>query len=368
MYATRDGDERMAGKHYSQSPYRGRRSGSSLLKVLVIFLAVLLAAVLLLYVFLGGRIQYTDDGVRLNLPWMEEPVEDEPELPEVSEFIIEEEPSPIPAPPEEKPLPKVEGVEVSPAEVLAGTAADTVKNAGGNALVVTVKTVEGNLAWNSSSQLAIDAELTGDAAFSEAIGELDGADELYLVARMNCFQDLWMCVHDKSMALKAESGNLWYDTYGMPWLSPANEEARQYLIRLCLELAEMGFDEILLDCGGFPPKGKVSAIARGANYPAEGRDEVVSQWLALLDTALEESGVWLSVRVSESELKQEDGNSGWTARGLAAADRVWLSEGADLEEALSVMESAGMENPAEHLVQIFPEVPEDRSGSWALLD
>ena len=360
----------MARKHYSQNRYRGRRSGSALLKALVVLLAVLLAGGLLLYVFLGGRIEYTDDGVRLNLPWMEEPTEALTEAPEVSQFIIEEEPTPVPAPPapEEEHLTQVEGVEVSPAEVMAGTAADRVKNAGGNALVVTVKTVEGNLAWSSSSQLAIDAELCGDEAFSGAIGELDGADELYLVARLNCFQDLWMCVHDKSMALKTESGSLWYDTYGMPWLSPANNEVRQYLIQLCLELAEMGFDEILLDCGGFPPKGKVSAIARGANYPAEGRDEVVAQWLTLLDTALEGTGVRLSVQVSGSELKQEDGNSGWTAQSLVSADRIWLSEGADMEEALKVMESAGTKDSAEHLVQIVPEVPEDRSGSWALLD
>ena len=177
-----------------------------------------------------------------------------------------------------------------------------------------------------------------------------------------------MCVHDKSMALKTESGNLWYDTYGMPWLSPANEGARQYLTQLCLELAEMGFDEILLDRGGFPPKGKVSAIARGDNYPDEGRDQVVSRWFAQLDEALEETGVRLSVRVSGSELKQEAGNSGWTAEALAWADRVWLSEGADAEEAVRLLESAGMDDPAAHLVQIFSQVPEDRSGSWALLD
>ena len=360
----------MSGNRNSFNRYRGRRGGNAGLKFLVILLAVILAVGVVFYLLLGKFVQYTDDGVRLNLPWMEDAREETPPSPDLSDMVVyedeEEEPSPSPVIPEEEPLRPIEAVEVTPEELLAGTAADKVKNAGGNALVVEVKVVEGNLAWSTGSSLAVEAELSGDPAFNEAVAALDGADELYLVARMNCFEDLWMCVHDKSMAITVQSGNLWYDTYGMPWLSPANKQAREYLTELCLELAELGFDEILLERAGFPPKGRLSAVAVGDNYPAEGRDEAVSRWLEDLRAALEESGVKVGVLVTESELAQEGGNSGWTAAGLANADRVWL-EVTDEAADVSLLENAGMEIPAEHLVRLWNEVPEDRSGSWALL-
>ena len=359
----------MSGNSYSSNRYRGRRSGNAGLKVLVALLAVLFAAGVIFYFLLGKYIQYTDDGVRLNLPWAEEEPQESTPPPEVSDMVIyeEEEPSPPPVvPEEEEPLRLLEAVEVTPEEVTAGTAADKVKAAGGNALVVEVKVVEGNLAWSSSSRLAQDAELSGDPAFNEAVAALDGADELYLVARMNCFEDLWMCVHDKSMALTTQSGNLWYDTYGMPWLSPANAAAREYLTGLCLELAALGFDEILLERAGFPPKGKLSAVVVGENYPAEGRDEIVSRWLEELTAALEETDVRLSVYVTEEELAQENGKSGWTAAGLAAADRIWL-EVTEPEADAALLAEAGMENPAERLVRVCGEIPEDRSGSWVLM-
>ena len=356
----------MASGRYS-SPYRGRRGGSWVLKVLILLLVILLAAGVLFYFFLGNYIQYTDDGVRLVLPWSEKaPVEEAP--PVVSDMVVEEPEETVSVPPvEEVPLRRLEAVEVSPDEVMAGAADEKVKTAGGNALVVRVKTVEGHLAWDSRAELAVAAELTGSEDFRAAVAALAEADELYLVARMNVFQDLWMCVHDKSMALTTAAGKLWYDTYGMPWLSPANAEAWQYVVQLCLELAEMGFDEILMEYAGFPAKGKLSAVAAGVNYPASGRDAVMSQWMGELTGALEGTGVRLSVRVKEGELAQTEGASGWTAESLALADRIWMESGADLNEDTLTLEQAGMEDARRHLVQIWPQVPEDRSESWAVL-
>ncbi len=350
--------------------YRGRRGGSGALRALVILLAVIFALCVAGYFFLGKYIQYTDDGVRLVLPWAEEEPEASSPSPTLPDLVVEdeEEPSPAPQPPEEveEPLRLIEAVEVSVAEVMAGTAADKVKAAGGSALVVEVKTVEGNLAWASGSDLAVGAKLSGDGAFNEAVAELDAADELYLVARMNCFEDLWMCVYDKSMALRVESGDLWYDTYGMPWMSPANDKARDYLTGLCAELAALGFDEILLERAGFPPKGRLSSVAVGDNYPAEERDAVVARWLEALSTSLEESSVRLSVYVTEGELAQTGGNSGWTAAGLAAADRVWLAVTDEAADA-ALLAGVGLDDPAVHLVRVCESVPEDRSGSWAWL-
>jgi len=69
------------------NPYRGkRRQGSRVLKVIVVVLAVVLAACLIFTVTLGRYVQYTDDGVRLDLPWGREEPGPGPSL----EMIIED--------------------------------------------------------------------------------------------------------------------------------------------------------------------------------------------------------------------------------------------------------------------------------------
>lgn len=52
--------------------YRGRRnSGSVVLKIIIALLVLTLLACLVFMVFLGGRVEYTDDGVRIVMPWSE---------------------------------------------------------------------------------------------------------------------------------------------------------------------------------------------------------------------------------------------------------------------------------------------------------
>lgn len=364
----------MRAKRYgANDKYRGRKKGSTVLKVLIGVLAVLLALGLVFILIMGKYIEYTDDGVKLVLPWLQNDPSEETRQPDVSDLLITEEPSPSPSPtPSQTPeLIPLAAVEVTAEELTEGTAAEAAALAGGNALVVTVKDPEGRLAWQSRSELAQNARgadgtaLNGSGDFSRAVRDLSRSGDLYLVARMNCFQDLWMCVHDKTMALTTRSGKLWYDSKGMPWLSPANEDARAYLDSLCLELAELGFDEILLDCAGFPDRGNQTAITAGDNNP-EDRSAAVAQWLSALAEQLQEQGVCLSVTASEGELTGPDSVSGRTAAALAAsADRVWLADGADRSACAGALAQAGAEDM--DLVWIFRTVPEGHTGSWAVL-
>jgi hypothetical protein len=351
--------------------YRGRRKSSTALLVLVTVLAVLLVIGVLFVLSLGRYIEYTQDGVRLNLPWLQEEPAVSPSS-DASDLIVTDQPE-EPSPSQEEPIAvetgplQLSAVEVSPSAVTDGTAAALVAASGGNALVVTVKDLEGHLAWQSSNELAVAARdksgvsLNGSAEFSQAVRALAQQDELYLVARVNCFEDLWMCVYSRSMALTTQGGKLWYDSDGMPWLSPANADARAYLTALCQELAELGFDEILLDCAGFPSSGRKTSIAVGGNYPND-LTGAASTWLAELDGALGDSGVWLSVQVGSETLTAGD-STGLTAQGLAAAaDRVWLDGSADTAACAQALTQAGLEEAQERLV-LTGLVPAGWSGS-----
>ena len=96
---------------------------------------------------------------------------------------------------------------------------------------------------------------------AQAVRELAQNSQLYLVARVQCFRDPLMASGWVG-SLMTRGGNLWHDAQGVGWSSPASQQAVDYLSALCLELAEMGFDEIVLEEFYFPIGGKLDTIRR----------------------------------------------------------------------------------------------------------
>ena len=65
------------------------------------------------------------------------------------------------------------------------------------------------------------------------------------MARVSCFRDNTVPRTHPERALR-NTICYWRDD-GYRWFSPVYPEVRSYLTGLCLELAGLGFDEILLD-------------------------------------------------------------------------------------------------------------------------
>ncbi len=333
--------------------YRGRREGSAFLKGLVIVLAVLLVLGLLFLLFISPQfLEYTDEGTRLNLPWLQEPTE-APTLTDVPDVIVSDAPEPEESATPEPVSRVLHALEVSPAAVTAGSAETLAAQAGADALLVQVKDEEGNLAWYSELSLAQE-DMQGDAGFSEAVRELARSDGLYLTARLTGFQDLWTSVYVRELAIVYPSGRLWYDNAGISWISLSHEDARSYITNLCLELAALGFDEILLEHAAYPDNGRVSGIQTNDNYPGTGRDILAAAYLEELSQALEEAGAVLSVQSVDLE-PDASAVSGLTPAALTGVSgRIWLPEGADMAAWVEALRLAGMEDPESRLVAIEP--------------
>lgn len=123
----------------------------------------------------------------------------------------------------------------------------------------------------------------------------------------------------------------------------------------------MGFDEILLDNAGYPYDGEVKVLATGDNRP-EDRTVPVSAFLARLSGELKEKGVCLSVYAGERLLPGEEVYSGLTASVLAQnAGRVWLDKRTDRTHYESILQAAGLDNPAARIVAPAGAAGE---GSW----
>lgn len=345
--------------HYGYHEYRGRGGGQgrTALLFIIALLAVLLAAGAAFYAMV--ELEYTDSGVKIS--WRNG--REDPSLPPVVSDPLEivtdpidvtVEPSetvePTPTPPPELDYQPIAAVTVTTAQLRGGDAAQAVLSSGGNALVVEMKNANGKLAWQSQVPLA--ATLRANAAdnlAADAIRTLAGTGELYLVAKIQCFRDPLLATN-RIGSLMTRGGNVWHDTQGMGWSSPADQQAADYLSALCLELADMGFNEILLDKAGYPNFGEVYALATSDNRP-EDLTVPVSAFLERVSLELRERGVALSVCTDEKLQPGDTVYSGLTSDVLAAhAGRVWLDGNAGPQDYNSLLAAAGWEDTAPRVV------------------
>lgn len=355
---------------YGYHEYRGRGGGRgrTVLIFIIALLAVLLAAGAAFYALVD--LEYTDTGVRIS--WRggrtaeqtPPPIASDPVVVVTNPVVVTVEPSvePTPTPTPELEYPPIAAVTVTLDQLRGGTAAQVVTNAGGNALAVEMKNIKGKLAWQSqvplAAQLGVNAQ---DNTAAQAMRELAQSSELYLVARVQCFRDPVLALNGVG-TLMTRGGNIWLDAQGVRWSSPANQQAVDYLSALCLELADMGFDEIVLDHGGYPNFGEVHVLATSDNRP-EDLSAPVSAFLGRIAGELKEKGVRLGVSTDETLNPGDAVKTGLTAAVLGQnAGRVWLEGSASASQYSALLAAVnGWEDTAPRLVSKGTPVA---GGSW----
>ena len=227
------------------SHYRGRRMPwAKRLAMIGMVLVILLCGA---YLALSKYAEFDSEGKKsFNLPWQREESSGGEEKPEVS-LIIEE---------AEDPLEEMHAVEIA-ALTLRERAEDGAwwENEGYNAVILRLKEDDG-LLWYTSE--AAKQGLIHENALSRAeLKELLESD-VYVAAKISCFRDTAAALSDMTgLGLCQSSGYIWYDDRNGHWLDPGKEEAQDYLLALCEELAELGFDEIVLENAHYPIRGKL---------------------------------------------------------------------------------------------------------------
>ena len=321
--------------------YHGRSRVRTFLKVLIVLLLVVLAVAVGALLWLEPYIDYSANGIQINLPFFQQK---EP-APATGAPVVVTTPEPTPTP---EPEEDFRGILLPNSALYDGTAAQRVEAAGATAALFDMKADDGSLGYISGLALAIQAEASAaDPALNAAIQLLNGG-EVYTVARVSCFRDNLVPRSDMSLAIHTNAGN-WRDSGDTRWLSPANESARQYVVGVCRELAALGFDEILLDNWAFPTDGELGWIKADANYPADGRTAALEVFLEEVRAGLAEfPEVKVSLVTTASAAAGGAVESGQTAALLERADRVLvrLGEGETLPRlnetpVVPVLEQAG---------------------------
>lgn len=311
--------------------YHGRSRAGMVLKILIGVLLVLLAAALAALLFLEPYIIYSADGVRLELPFFQK---EEPDAPASQPPLVVETAQPTPTLTPE-PAEEFRGVLLARTALYDGTAEAQTAGAGATAAIFDMKGDDGSLGYISQLELAQASQVSAaDPAINAAIQLLNGG-ELRTVARVSCFRDNTVPRENGAMSIRKSGGN-WRDGEDIRWLSPASPEARAYVTGVCRELAELGFDELLLDNCGFPTQGRLDQIAVGGSYDPESLDASLELFFRELEEAL---AGYPELRISVVSTRpvlegEEDGSGQTTALLETYADRVLVRQAEEAEEPL----------------------------------
>lgn len=345
--------------------YRGRRTVTDVLKVIAWILAVLVVLAVAGVIYLQRYMVYTDEGARLELPPFlqslrqgggENPAGGSASLPNQGDVSIDIQPAGSQSEERDPQGPEVErpakfALQLSVDDVVDGSAAQKLAEAGADALVLEVKGASGMLAWRSAVSEAERGQVNGTQTTTDALRQWN-AGEVYTIARVCCFRDDTAAYHLNKLALHQSNGT-WRDTLGIRWFSPAQDKVQAYIANLCGELGELGFDEIVLEQFTFPTQGHLERIIRGDDYNSAQFSSEMESFLTQVHTAVEPYGAKISLWVERDTLAGTENVSGVDSSMLERfAARLWVEEDGLTPVPLDLLERAGITGGAGRLVEI----------------
>jgi hypothetical protein len=123
-----------------------------------------------------------------------------------------------------------------------------------NALVIDVKGDRGMISYRSAIPLASEVGAQKVITIKDIDGLIKSFREngIYTIARIVVFKDNLLALKKLDLAVKTESGGIWYDREELAWVDPFKKEVWDYNIQIALEAAKHGFDEIQFDYVRFP--------------------------------------------------------------------------------------------------------------------
>ncbi len=102
---------------------------------------------------------------------------------------------------------------------------------------------------------------------------------IYTIARIAVFRDHLLCVKNPGYAIKSKrTGRPWSSSREI-WCDPTNKYVQDYNIRLAVELAEKGVDEIQFDYLRFPTKGDLWDARYSYHYGKMPGESVITLFL-----------------------------------------------------------------------------------------
>ena len=132
-----------------------------------------------------------------------------------------------------------------------------------NAVMIDVKSVYGSFYYSTAISGAAKATVMDIKQVDSLIAELAQQKGVTLIARVPAFSDPEYSLKHQSQALPLYNGALWTDENNCYWMNPYSNDVQGYLTSIALELANLGFDEVLFDDFYFPDSDRISWTGSG---------------------------------------------------------------------------------------------------------
>lgn len=174
-----------------------------------------------------------------------------------------------------------------------------------NAAVIDIKSDNladvGFIYYKSEVPEIIAAETSADYMPIRGILAEAKRRNIYTIARIHVF------AHDNALIAKhpdwyvQKDGKPWFADFGIAWLDTYDERVWDYNIKLAVEAAQLGFDEIQFDYIRFPSDGKLTgAVFKGPRDPKNNPEEMydtIGRFMERAQHAINAAGAFFSVDV-----------------------------------------------------------------------
>ncbi len=195
---------------------------------------------------------------------------------------------------------------------LDGFLENAMKN-GASEVVVDIKNENGAVLHLSKVKTAQEALAISDAAVD--LGEVAKAISekgMRPIARVYAFKDHVASYSLRRMGCFYQNENmLWYDNTpdngGQPWLNPYTQEARNYVLQLAVESAELGFQEVILAGLQFPWGYQLENVYFGAEAGNTSKADVLENFAAQIQERLSSMEVEMSVMMRAMDIIDSNG-------------------------------------------------------------
>lgn len=185
-----------------------------------------------------------------------------------------------------------------------------IKPLGYNAVVIELKDEDGNIYFNSQNAMAASVGAVSEKAIQnlpEIIDKLK-SENIMPIAQINAFKDK---IGTKNAAAKIlytkHEGWSWFDAAnGKPWLNPYSSEAQGYITAISCELAELGFENIMVSSIMFPDVNSFVNADFGELEKTVSHADILSQYTASLKAALNAKNAKLLLSYSGAQAQREN--------------------------------------------------------------
>lgn len=167
-----------------------------------------------------------------------------------------------------------------------------------NAIVIDIKSDGGYITYRMDHPLAKEI-----GACTSTIGDINATIKklkdhgIYTIARIVSLKDPVLAEKRKDLALKNKDGSIFRDSSGLAWVNPYEDEVWDYLLEICKQCVNVGFDEVNLDYIRFATDKGMSNVDFGPKSEEMTRIEVITEGIKKICEVIKPMGAFVSCDV-----------------------------------------------------------------------